>query len=214
MSVGPAYRAYDASLDRLVAISIDRARREVCVAREWLPWPGRECWPYATQALAQFELILRERRVPYVVRHPDFVALHLYTLLVWEPAGLRAVEVYYDNRGFLRDSRGREVRASGLDSAARFRLAQLDVYSCLGLVTERPDRVDVECIAPPYEAARAQWAIERARLCVAGAQDLARLGDVIRRYEAELAACRQELEELRRAAAGAVPAAPGAPARR
>jgi hypothetical protein len=214
MSVGPAYRAYDASLDRLVAISIDRARREVCVSREWLP-VGRECWPYAAQALAQFELILRERRVPYIMRHPDFVALHLYTLIVWEPAGIKVVEVYLDSRGFLRDPRGREVSVRGLDGAARFRLAQLDVYSCLGLVIERPDRVDVECVAPPYEAARAMWALERARLCAAGAQDLAHLADVIRRYEAELAACRQELEELRRvAAAGARPAAPGAPAGR
>jgi hypothetical protein len=214
MSVGPAYRAYDASLDRLVAVSIDRARREVCVAREWLPWPGRECWPYAPQALAQMELILRERRVPYVLRSPEFVALHLYTLLVWEPAGVRVVEVYYDSRGFLRDPRGREVRASGIDSAARYRLAQLDLYACLGVVVERPDRVDVECVGPPHEAARAMWAIERARLCIAGAQDLAHLADVIRRYEAELAACRQELEGLRRvAAAGAAPAVPARPGR-
>jgi hypothetical protein len=206
MSVGAAYRAYDATLDRLVAISIDRARREVCVSREWLPL-GRECWPYATQALAQIEQILRERRVPYVVRHPEFVALHLYTLVVWEPAGVRAVEVYYDSRGLLRDPRGREVRVSGIDAAARFRLAQLDMYSCLGVVMERPDRVDVECIEPPHEAARAMWALERARHCVASPQDLAHLGEVVKTYEGLLHECRQELEELRRLArAGAAPA--------
>jgi hypothetical protein len=209
-----AYAAYDATLDRLVAIHIDRVRREVCAATSPLahvPVIGRrECWPYVEQALAQIEVILRERRVPYVVRRPEFIALHAYTLLVWEPAGLRAVEVYLDNRGFLRDPRGREVRVRGLDSAARFRLAQLDLYACLGLALERPDLVEVECIAPPYEAASAMWVLERARHCVASAQDLAHLVEVIRRYEADVTACRQELEELRRVArAGAAPAPAG-----
>jgi len=205
-----AYSAYDASLDRLIAINIDRARREVCAVTglaAYIPIGRRECWPYAQQALSQIEQILRERRVPYVIRHPDYIAFHIYTLVVWEPAGLKIVEVYYDNRGFLRDRHGREIGVKGLGAAARERLAQLDLYACTGIVSERPDRVEIECIAPPHETARALWALERARQCVASQQDLAHLSEVIRKYETELDACRKELEELRRLArAGAAPA--------
>jgi len=115
--------------------------------------------------------------------------------------------VYYDNRGFLRDPHGRETSIKGVETAARFRLAQLDMYSCLGIVVERPDRVEIECIGPPYGAARAMWALERARHCVASQKELEHLGEVIRKYESEVDACKKELQELRRVAqAGAAPA--------
>ena len=195
----PAYKAYDASLDKLVTISIDKIRREICMSKD-LAWGigGKECWPYPHGALAAFESLLRERRVPYVIHSPEFIALHIYTVVVWEPAGVKVVEVYYDNRGFLRDPKGRLVDVSGLDVAAKFRTAPADVYMCLGHAAERPDSVKIECIAPPFEAAQAMWALERAKLCVADKQDLDVLRDVIRRYEAEINACRAELEELRR----------------
>jgi len=198
LGVGTAYKAYDATLDRLVTLTIDKFRREICVSAKDTMW-GKECYPYPHNALATFEMLLRERRVPYVIRSPDFVALHYYTVIVWEPSGVKILEVYYDNRGFLRDPKGRQVYVYGLDAAARFRTAPMDVYMCLGHVSERADLVQVECIAPPFEAAQAMWALERARLCVADKQDLDVLRDVIRRYEAEVNACRAELEELRKA---------------
>jgi len=199
MSIAAAYKAYDATLDKLVTISIDKMRREICVSKE-APWGvgGRECWPYPHGTLSTFETLLRERRVPYVIRAPDFVALHYYTAVVWEPSGVKIVEVYYDNRGFLRDAKGRLVEVAGVDTAARERTAAADIYMCLGHVAERADSVRIECIAPPYEAARAMWALERAKLCVAERQDLDILRDVIRRYEAEINACRSELEELKK----------------
>ena len=200
MSIAAAsYKAYDASLDRLITISIDKMRREICASRDAI-WGigGKECWPYPHGALSTFEMLLRERRMPYVIRSPDFIALHIYTVVVWEPAGVKIVEVYYDNRGFLRDPRGRHVDVSGLDAAAKFKTAPADVYMCLGHVAERSDSVKIECIAPPYEAARAMWALERAKLCVAEKQDIDVLIDVIRKYEAEINACRSELEELKK----------------
>jgi len=207
MSMTTAYKAYDATLDKLVTITIDRSRREICVSKDaaWgvggAEWSrGKECYPYPHNALTTFELLLRERRVPYVIRSPDFVALNYYTVVVWEPAGVKIVEVYYDNRGFLRDPKGRSVEAVGLDAAAKFKTAPADVYMCLGHVAEKPDSVKIECIAPPWEAAQAMWALERAKLCIADKQDLDVLRDVIRRYEAELNACRSELEELKKAA--------------
>jgi hypothetical protein len=193
-----SYKAYDASLDRLITISIDKIRREICASKDAAWGIGKECWPYPHGALSTFEMLLRERRVPYVIRHPEFVALLLHVAVVWEPAGVKAVEVYYDNRGFLRDSRGRHVDVSGLDAAAKFKTAPADVYMCLGHVAERSDSVKIECVAPPYEAAQAMWALERAKLCVADKQDLDVLRDVIRRYEAEINACRSELEELKK----------------
>jgi len=196
--IGAAYKAYDATLDKLVTISIDKVRREICVSKDAAWGFGKECWPYPHGALGTFELPLRERRVPYVIRAPDFVALHYYTLVVWEPGGVKVVEVYYDNRGFLRDPKGRTVDVKGIDAAAKFRTAPADVYMCLGYVVERSDRVEVECAAPPFEAARAMWALERAKLCVAEKQDLDVLTDVIRRYEAEINACKSELEELKK----------------
>jgi hypothetical protein len=198
---GVAYKAYDATLDKLVTITIDRVRREICVSKD-AAWGigGKECYPYPNGALTTLELLLRERRVPYVIRAPEFVALHYYTVVVWEPAGVKVVEVYYDNRGFLRDVKGRSVEAAGLDAAARFKTAQADVYMCLGHVSERADSVRIECIAPPFEAASAMWALERAKLCIADKQDLDILRDVIRRYEAEVNACRSELEELKKVA--------------
>ena len=202
---GNAYKAYDASLDKLVTVTIDRSRREICVTKDFVIGRGigvldknKECYAYPHGALPTFELLLRERRVPYVINTPDFVALHYYTVVVWEPAGVKVVEVYYDNRGFLRDNKGRVVDASGLDTAAKFRTAPLDVYMCLGHVSEKPNSVKIECIAPPWEAAAAMWALERAKLCVADKQDLDVLRDVIRRYEAEINACRSELEELKK----------------
>ena len=199
MSIAAAYKAYDATLDKLVTISIDKMRREICVSKD-STWGvgGRECYPYPHGTLSTFEMLLRERRVPYVIRAPEFVALHLYTTVVWEPAGVKVVEVYYDNRGFLRDPRGRLVEVAGVDAAAKERTAAADIYMCLGHVAERADSVRIECIAPPYEAARAMWALERAKLCVAERQDLDILRDVIRRYEAEINACRSELEELKK----------------
>ena len=193
-----SYKAYDATLDKLVTISIDKIRREICVSKEVMFGLGRECWPYPHGALSTFEMILRERRVPYVVRSPEFIALHLYTTVVWEPAGVKVVEVYYDNRGFLRDTKGRLVEVAGIDTAARERTAAADIYMCLGHVTERADSVKIECIAPPFEAAQAMWGLERAKLCVAEKQDLDILRDVIRRYEAELNSCKAELEELKK----------------
>ena len=131
VTLGAQYSAYDATLDRIITISVDRARREVCAVTgglaAYIPIGRRECWPYADQALAQIEQILRERRVPYVTRRPEFIAFHIYTLVVWEPAGMKVVEVYYDSRGFLRDRHGREVGVKGLGAAARERLAQLDL---------------------------------------------------------------------------------------
>jgi hypothetical protein len=199
MSVASTYKAYDASLDKLVTISIDKMRREICVSKD-SGWGigGKECWPYPHGALTTFELLLRERRVPYVIRSPEFAALHYYTAVVWEPAGVKVVEVYYDNRGFLRDPKGRLVDVAGLDTAAKFRTAPADIYMCLGLVTERADSVKIECIAPPFEAAQAMWSLQRSKLCVAEKQDLDVLRDVIRRYEAEINACRSELEELKK----------------
>ena len=199
MSIAASYKAFDATLDKLVTISIDKMRREICVSKD-SAWGvgGRECWPYPHGALGVFETLLRERRVPYVVRSPEFIALHLYTMVVWEPAGVKVVEVYYDNRGFLRDAKGRLVEAAGIDAAAKSRTAPADVYLCLGHVSERGDKVLIECIAPPYEAARAMWALERAKLCVAEKTDLDVLADVIRRYEAEVNACKAELEELKK----------------
>jgi non-ribosomal peptide synthetase component F len=117
---------------------------------------------------------------------------------VWEPAGVKVVEIYYDNRGFLRDPKGRLVEVAGMDVAAKFRTAPADVYMCLGHVAERADSVRIECIAPPYEAARAMWALERAKLCVAEKQDIDSLIDTVKRYEAEINACRSELEELKK----------------
>ena len=202
MSIASAsYKAYDASLDKLITITIDKVRREICVSKDYgwgIGVGGRECWPYPHGALSMFETLLRERRVPYVIRAPDFVALYYYTVIVWEPAGVKVVEVYYDNRGFLRDPRGRLVDISGIDTAAKERTAAADIYTCLGHVAERADSVRIECIAPPYAAARAMWALERAKLCVAERQDLDVLTDVIRRYEAEINACRSELEELKK----------------
>ena len=196
-----SYKAYDATLDKLVNISIDKVRREICVSKDgaWgVGVGGKECYPYPHGALSTFEMLLRERRVPYVIRSPEFVALHLYTVVVWEPAGIKVVEVYYDNRGFLRDPKGRLVEVAGIDAAARFKTAPADVYACLGHVAERADSVKIECIAPPYEAARAMWALERAKLCVAEKQDLDSLIDTIKRYEAEINACKSELEELKK----------------
>jgi len=201
LGLGTAYKAYDASLDKIVNITIDKLRREICVSKDFISgWGivGRDCYPYPHGALSTFELLLRERRVPYIIRSSEFVALHYYTAVVWEPAGVKVVEVYYDNRGFLRDNKGRLVDASGLDVAAKFRTAPLDVYMCLGHVSEKPDSVKIECIAPPWEAAQAMWALERAKLCVADKQDLDVLRDVVRRYEAEINACRSELEELKK----------------
>ena len=201
LGLGTAYKAYDASLDKIVNITIDKLRREICVSKDFISgWGivGRDCYPYPHGALSTFELLLRERRVPYIIRSSEFVALHYYTAVVWEPAGVKVVEVYYDNRGFLRDNKGRVVDASGLDTAAKFRTAPLDVYMCLGHVSEKPDSVKIECIAPPWEAAQAMWALERAKLCVADKQDLDVLRDVVRRYEAEINACRSELEELKK----------------
>jgi len=197
---GASYKAYDASLDKLVTISIDKMRREICVSKDLGAWGigGKECYPYPHGALATFEMLLRERRVPYVVTAPDFAALHMYTVVVWEPAGVKAVEIYYDNKGFLRDPKGRIVEIAGADVAARFKTAPADIHMCLGHVAERADSVKIECIAPPYEAAQAMWALERAKLCVAERQDLDVLRDVIRRYEAEINTCRSELEELKK----------------
>jgi hypothetical protein len=192
-----SYKAYDATLDKLVTISIDKVRREICVSNEALGF-GKECWPYPHGALSTFELLLRERRVPYVIRSPEFVALHYYTVVVWEPGGVKTVEVYYDNRGFLRDPKGRLVEVDHIDVAAKERTAAADIYMCLGHVAERADSVRIECIAPPYAGASAMWALERAKLCVAEKQDIDVLTDVIRRYEAEINACRTELEELKR----------------
>jgi hypothetical protein len=199
VAVGASYKAYDASLDKLVTISIDKMRREICMSKD-VAWGfgGKECWPYPHGALAMFEALLRERRVPYVIHSPEFIALHIYTVVVWEPAGVKVVETYYDNRGFLRDPKGRVVEVAGMDVAAKERTAAADIYLCLGHVAERADSVKIECIAPPYEAARAMWALERAKLCVADRQDLDTLRDVIRRYEAEINTCRSELEELKR----------------
>jgi hypothetical protein len=90
------------------------------------------------------------------------------------------------------------VEVAGVDTAARERTAAADIYMCLGHVTERADSVKIECIAPPFEAAQAMWALERAKLCVAEKQDLDILRDVIRRYEAELNSCKAELEELKK----------------
>jgi len=198
MSVN-TYKAYDASLDRFITISIDKMRREICASKDAV-WGigGKECWPYPHGALSTFEVLLRERRVPYVIRTPEFVALQLYVVAVWEPAGVKTVEVYYDNRGFLRDPKGRVVEVAGMDVAAKFKTSASDVYMCLGHVAEKSDSVKIECVAPPYEAARAMWALERAKLCVAEKQDLDVLRDVIRRYEAEINACRSELEELKK----------------
>ena len=198
MSVN-TYKAYDASLDRFITISIDKMRREICASKD-SAWGigGKECWPYPHGALSTFEMLLRERRVPYVIRTPEFVALLLHVVVVWEPAGVKTVEVYYDNRGFLRDPRGRQVDVSGLDVAAKFKTAPADIYTCLGHVAERSDSVKIECVAPPYEAARAMWALERAKLCVADKQDLDVLIHVIRKYEAEINACRSELEEMKK----------------
>jgi len=202
VAVGASYKAYDATLDKLVTISIDKIRREICISKDLGAWGigGKECWPYPHGALSTFEMLLRERRVPYVVAAPDFVALHIYDVIVWEPAGVRVVEIYYDNRGFLRDPKGRAVEIVGADVAARFRTAPADLYLCLGHVVEKADAVKIECIAPPYEAAQAMWALERAKLCVAEKQDLDVLRDVIRKYEAEIDACRSELEELKKVA--------------
>ncbi len=197
MSVGLSYKAYNASLDKLVTITIDKVRREICVSKEGFGF-GKECHPYPHTSLNTFEMLLRERRVPYVIHAPEFIALHYYTMVVWEPAGVKVVEVYYDNRGFLRDPKGRTVDVVGLDVAARFKTAPADVYMCLGHASEKADSVKIECIAPPWEAAGAMWALERAKLCVAEKQDLDVLRDVIRRYEAEINACRSELEELRK----------------
>ena len=201
MSIAASYKAYDATLDKLITISIDKMRREICASKDgaWgVGVGGRECWPYPHGALGVFETLLRERRVPYVIRSPEFVALHYYTVIVWEPGGVKNVEVYYDNRGFLRDPKGRLVETAGIDMAAKSRTAPADVYLCLGHVAEKADSVKIECIAPPYEASRAMWALERAKLCVAERQDLDMLRDVIRRYEAEINACRGELEELKK----------------
>jgi hypothetical protein len=173
-------------------------RREICASKDAAWGIGKECWPYPHGALSTFEMLLRERRVPYVIRTPEFVALLLYVVAVWEPAGVKVAEVYYDNRGFLRDPKGRLVDVSGLDAAAKFKTAPADVYMCLGHAAERADSVKIECVAPPYEAAQAMWALERAKLCVADKQDLDVLRDVIRRYEAEINACRSELEELKK----------------
>jgi hypothetical protein len=173
-------------------------RREICASKDAAWGIGKECWPYPHGALATFEMLLRERRVPYVIRTPEFVALHIYTIVVWEPAGVKTVEIYYDNRGFLRDPKGRQVDVSGLDVAAKERTAAADIYMCLGHAAERSDSVKIECVAPPYEAARAMWALERAKLCVAEKQDIDVLIDVIRKYEAEINACRGELEELKK----------------
>ena len=199
ITYGASYKAYDATLDKLVTISIDKMRREICVSKD-AAWGivGRECYPYPHGALSTFEMLLRERRVPYVIRSPDFVALHYYTTAVWEPGGVKIVEVYYDNRGFLRDPKGRLVEVAGIDAAARFKTAPTDIHMCLGHVAERADSVKIECIAPPYEAARAMWALERAKLCVAEKQDIDTLVDTIRRYEAEINACKSELEELKK----------------
>jgi hypothetical protein len=193
-----AYKAYDASLDRFITISIDKTRREICASKHAAWGTGKECWPYPHGALSTFEMLLRERRVPYVIHTPEFVALLLYVVAVWEPSGVKVVEVYYDNRGFLRDPKGRLVDATGLDVAAKFKTAPADIYMCLGHVAERSDSVKIECVAPPFEAAQAMWALERAKLCVADKQDLDVLRDVIRRYEAEVNACRSELEELKK----------------
>jgi hypothetical protein len=193
-----SYKAYDATLDKLVTISIDKMRREICVSKEAALGFGKECWPYPHGALSTFELLLRERRVPYVIRSPEFIALHIYTMVVWEPAGIKTVEVYFDNRGFLRDPKGRLVEVSGIDTAARERTAAADIYMCLGHVAERADSVKIECIAPPYEGASAMWALERAKLCVAEKQDIDILIDVVRKYEAELNSCKSELEELKK----------------
>jgi hypothetical protein len=192
------YKAYDASLDKLITISIDKMRREICASKDAAWGTGRECWPYPHGALSTFEMLLRERRVPYVIRMPEFVALQLYVVAVWEPSGVKTVEVYYDNRGFLRDHKGRQVDVSGLDVAAKFKTAPADIYMCLGHVMEKSDSVKIECIAPPYEAARAMWALERAKLCVAEKQDIDSLIDTVKRYEAEINACRSELEELKK----------------
>ncbi|MFZ8808750.1 MAG: hypothetical protein ACO2PN_11690 [Pyrobaculum sp.] len=198
MMYSASYKAYDATLDKLVAISIDKVRREICVSKDGGWSFGKECYPYPHGALTTFEMLLKERRVPYIIRSPEFAALHYYTVVVWEPAGVKLVEVYYDNRGFLRDAKGRVVEAARFDVAARFKTAPADVYMCLGHVAEKADSVKIECIAPPWEAAQAMWALERAKLCVAERQDLDVLRDVIRRYEAEMNACRAELEELKK----------------
>jgi hypothetical protein len=200
MSVGLSYKAYNASLDRLVTITIDKIRREICISKDSFDIGrfGKECYPYPHTALSTFEMLLRVNRMPYVINSPEFVALHYYTIAVWEPSGVKVVEIYHDNRGFLRDAKGRLVDVAGIDVAARFRTATADIYMCLGHVAEKADSVKIECIAPPWEAARAMWALERAKLCVAEKQDLDVLRDVIRRYEAEINACRSELEELKK----------------
>jgi hypothetical protein len=199
MTFSASYKAYDATLDKLVTITIDKMRREICVSKDG-GWGigGRECYPYPHTALATFEQLLRDRRMPYVVRSSEFIALHIYTVVVWEPAGIKVVEVYHDNRGFLRDPKGRVVAVTGIDVAAKERTAAADIYMCLGHAAEKADSVRIECIAPPYEAARAMWALERAKLCIAEKQDIDSLVDTIRRYDAEINACRAELEELKK----------------
>jgi hypothetical protein len=194
-----SYKAYDATLDKLVTISMDKIRREICVSKD-AGWGvgGKECWPYPHGTISTFETLLRERRVPYVIRSPEFVGLLISIYVVWEPAGVRVVEMYYDNRGFLRETKGRLVDVAGADVAAKFKTAPADVYMCLGHVIERSDSVKIECIAPPYEAAQAMWALERAKLCVAEKQDIDSLIDTVKRYESEINACRSELEELKK----------------
>jgi len=202
MSIATTYKLYDATSDTYVDLSIDRVRREVCISTSPLGifgLGGRQCWPYTTQALQEFEVLLKERRVPYVRKTADYVALLKYVLVLIEPAGVSLWEIFIDNHGFLRDSVGRLVQVEHIESAARFPASPAEVYVAMGYAGQEPHRVSIEVFAPPWDAAKASWALARMDLGIADKADLDAWRQFITRYQGELSECKATLQEYRTA---------------